>query len=110
MAFYVKRQNELLDAFTNSGELVKRFPEAAHLFDALAEERKIAWDRRTPTSWGAIMGAGEYRKVASIPKKVWYMMNMLKDAGLAPDPLRDDAYFYGFLLRNPGYQAHPMKR
>jgi hypothetical protein len=113
MPFYLKKNpvEKLIDGFADANELGKRMPDRAAHFDQFAEDRKRYDDQAAPGNWGKVLaGAGEYKHVARIPEPVWMVMMQMKDAGLCPDPLTDDPFFYGFMFRNPAYQAYTMKR
>lgn len=110
MPFYVKRADQLMEAI-DPQRLVERMPEQAAAFDQMAEDKKYAEDSRTPTNWGPVMqGVGEYKRVARFPQAVWWALMKMHEDGLIPDPLKDDAFFYGLLFKHPNYQAYPMKR
>lgn len=111
MPFYVQKAQDDIKHVMDPAVLVERLPHHANTFDQMARDKQFADDSRTPSSWGPIMqGAGEWKRVARFPQSVWAMLNRMHDEGLAPDPLKDDKYFYGLLFAHPAYQAYPMKR
>lgn len=112
MAFYVKHAvRELVDEIADADAITDLIPGMRAHFDQFAEDRKVADAQRVPANWGTILnGAGEYKKVARIPKPLWSKLCRMHDEGLCPDPLKDDAFFYGFLMAHPEYQAYTMTR
>lgn len=111
MAFYVQKAVSDLKSVIDPAQIVERLPHHNATFDAMARDKAAAFDSRVPAKWGPIMqGAGEWKRVARFPQTVWTMLMRMHDEGLAPDPLKDDRYFYGLLFEHPAYQAYPMKR
>ena len=95
---------QAIDEFSAATEVVRRVPERAAHFDAFAEDRKVADDNAHVTK------GAEYQRVARIPEPVWSVLMKLSDSGMCPNPLKDDKFFYGWLLKHPEWQAYTMKR
>lgn len=111
MPFYVKRPNAELAEISDARAIVDRVPWLKNHFDQFAEDKKVQDAQRSPSNWGPLMSrAGEYTRVARIPKPLWSKMARMAEEGIIPDPLKDDRFFYGWLREHPEYQSYSVGR